>query len=343
MRRLATTAAFTAAITATTTGVAWACSALIGPNGAVVVERTTTLAAYHVGVEHYVTSFAFAGGGAEFGSIVPLPGVPTSVERGGDWTLQRLRRELPSVAEAQALRASADAAAAADVTVLEEVRIDALDITILEGGADGVVEWARAQGFRTTPDLEEVLEFYARRSPIFMAARFDLAAARERGQQAGEGTPVHLTIPTSNPWVPLRILAAGSGPDEPVRADVFLLNDRRPALLPLERAGIARTIDRPADAALLDDLRSDRGMEWVPEEAWLTHVRVDAPAGELTYDLAVDAWGTGQPSRVAAGLVPPVGADAGGSGTPTVVGLAVAAAVAASVLVRRLAARTRPT
>src|SRR5437763_10312078 len=76
-----------------------ACGGLVAPNGAVRLLRTSTLAAYHDGVEHYVTSFQFAGAGpgndaaaatsgpSEFGSIVPLPGVPTSVERGGDWTL----------------------------------------------------------------------------------------------------------------------------------------------------------------------------------------------------------------------------------------------------------------
>src|SRR5438552_13681000 len=77
-----------------------ACGGLVAPNGAVRLLRTSTLAAYHDGVEHYVTSFKFAGGGpdatgpSEFGSIVPLPGVPTNMERGGDWTLQRLAREV---------------------------------------------------------------------------------------------------------------------------------------------------------------------------------------------------------------------------------------------------------
>ena len=58
------------------------------------LTRTTTLAAYHDGVERYVTSFEFTGQGEEVGSIVPLPGVPSKVERGGDWTLQRL---VPSI------------------------------------------------------------------------------------------------------------------------------------------------------------------------------------------------------------------------------------------------------
>ncbi len=71
-------------------GPVLACGGLIGPNGAVNLLRTTTFAGYHGGEEHYVTAFEFAGGGGAFGSITPLPGVPSSVEKGGDWTLQRL-------------------------------------------------------------------------------------------------------------------------------------------------------------------------------------------------------------------------------------------------------------
>ena len=73
-----------------------ACAGLIGSNGAVNLGRTTTLAAYHDGVEHYVTAFQFQGGGGEFGALIPLPGVPSRVERGGGWTLQRLALETDS-------------------------------------------------------------------------------------------------------------------------------------------------------------------------------------------------------------------------------------------------------
>ncbi len=74
-------------------GPALACGGLIGPNGAVNLLRTTTFAGYHDGNEHYVTAFEFAGGGGAFGSLTPLPGIPSAVEKGGDWTLQRLRLE----------------------------------------------------------------------------------------------------------------------------------------------------------------------------------------------------------------------------------------------------------
>src|SRR5258708_18849536 len=77
---------------------AFACGGLIGPNGAVNLLRTTTFVGYHDGVEHYVTAFQFAGGGGKFGSLTPLPGVPSNVEKGGSWTLQRLVRDTPPVA-----------------------------------------------------------------------------------------------------------------------------------------------------------------------------------------------------------------------------------------------------
>ena len=71
-----------------------ACAGLVGANGTIKLDRTATLAAYHDGVERYVTSFSYSGEGKEVGAIVPLPGVPSKVERGGDWTLQRLQREV---------------------------------------------------------------------------------------------------------------------------------------------------------------------------------------------------------------------------------------------------------
>jgi hypothetical protein len=290
---------------------ALACGGLIGPNGAVNLLRTTTLAGYHDGVEHYVTSFEFAGGGGAFGSITPLPDVPTTVVKGGDWTLQRLIRETEPAIFGAALRA-VPAASAADAEELMKVKIDALDLTVLRGGADSIGAWAKKHGFRLPPDAPEVLDFYANRSPIFLAAAFDADAAAARGQQVGDGTPVHITIPTDNPWVPLRILALGKAGAEPIQADVYLLTDDAPALLPkpLGVNGIRLDHSAAASDSLLTDLRTDRGMEWVPSSGWLTKVGVDAAAGDLTYDLAIDVSGAGAPSRVDAGFELPSSAVA---------------------------------
>jgi len=177
---------------------------------------------------------------------------------------------------------------------------------VLKGGAGAVGEWATQNGFNLTPDAPEVLDFYARRSPIFLAARFDADASRERGVAVGEGTPVHVTIPTPNPWVPLRILGLGRQPAERVDADVFLLTTGTPTLLPGTSAP-GLEVDRlgPASDSLLADLRSDRGMEWVPAGGHLTKIAIDAAAPQLAYDLAIDASGQGVPSWVQAGFDAP--------------------------------------
>lgn len=281
---------------------AFACGGLIGPNGAVNLLRTTTLAGYHDGEEHYITAFQFAGGGGSFGSLTPLPGIPSKVEKGGDWTLQRLVQETEP--QRLALFAAEAAVPAASAEELMKVRIDALDITVLRGGPAEVGKWATDHGFRLPPDAPEVLDFYAARSPIFLAAVFDADAAAGRGQAIGDGTPVHITIPTDNPWVPLRILALGKTVGERVEADVYLLTDQAPALLPAPGGSTGLALDHSAAAteSLLNDLRSDRGTDWVPESAWLSKVRIDAAAPELGFDLAIDASGAGQPSRVMAGL-----------------------------------------
>jgi hypothetical protein len=334
---------------------AMACGGLVGPGGTVQLARTTTLAGYHDGVEHYLTSFTYAGGGARFGSIVPLPGVPADVRKGGEWTLQRLVRETQPRLEAQrAVAGTADRGQAAEE--LLTTRVDALDITVLRGGGRAVGDWAREHGFGLSVDAPEVLDFYAARSPIFMAASFDARRAETRGQRLGDGTPIHLTIPTSNPWVPLRILGLGHQPADPVQADLYLLTDRRPAMLPdpegsgaLGASGVALAQSGPASAQLLADLRADKGMGWLPASGvWLSYLRIDSTAGALTHDLAVDASGRHSPSPVAAGLAVPAspagtGADTGapvpGGGAGWLawpaVALAVTAALAGVVLYRR--------
>jgi hypothetical protein len=332
---------------------AMACGGLVGPGGTVQLARTTTLAGYHDGVEHYLTSFTYAGGGARFGSIVPLPGVPTDVRKGGEWTLQRLVRETQP--QPLLLRAAGAAAEARDsAEELLKTRVDALDITVLRGGGRAVGDWAREHGFGLSVDAPEVLDFYAARSPIFMAASFDARRATARGQRLGDGTPIHLTIPTANPWVPLRILGLGHRPADPIQADVYLLTDRRPALLPGPDApgarGVALERSGPASTGLLADLRADKGMGWLPASGmWLSYLRVDTTTQELTHDLAVDASGR-RPSPVAAGLqAPPATGDparpapAATAGPPypapwwrwPAAALAVTAALAALVLAWR--------
>jgi hypothetical protein len=320
---------------------AMACGGLIGPNGAVNLLRTTTFAGYHDGVEHYVTAFEFAGGGGAFGSITPLPGIPSDVTRGGDWTLQRLVRETDPVPVADFALAAGAETAAREAEVLLETTIDALDITILRGGGDEVGLWAKNHGFRLPPDAPEALDFYADRSPIFMAAAFDADAAAARGQAVGDGTPVHLTIPTDNPWVPLRILGLGKADGELVEADVYLLTDEKPDMLPnpggiFESDGLILDHSAAANELLLTDLRSDVGMEWVPDEAWLTKVVVASEAGDLQFDLAIDASGAGEPSPIDAGYAPFSNRPAPGAPVALSLALAAIATIAVPLLIGRI-------
>ncbi|HEY7400897.1 MAG TPA: DUF2330 domain-containing protein [Actinomycetota bacterium] len=315
MRTRSLTKALALALTVVVMGpasTAFACGGLIAPNGTISLTRTTTLAAYHDGVEHYLTSFEYAGASAgDVGSIVPLPGVPTNVIKGGGWTLQRLEQEVQPPVRAVAFAEDAVAAPGA-AQVLLETTVDSLDITVLKGGAVAVGTWASDHGFFLPPDAPEVLDFYARRSPIFMAVKFNAERAAEQGITEGLGTPVDVVIPTTDPWVPLRILTLGSEPGDLIEADVFLLTDDEPATLPQtvapdkspNQTGLIRRVSEPASASLLDDLRSDKRMGWVPEQAWLTFIDVSVKSEDLTHDLAIDASGFGRPDPVAAGYEP---------------------------------------
>jgi hypothetical protein len=306
-------------------GPAFACGGLVSANGTIALTKTTTMAAYHNGLEHYVTGFEFVGNGAEFGSIVPLPANPLRIIRGGDWTLQRLVREVTPQPLFFALDAAGGAErSAAHVQVLQEKDVDSLHLTVVKGGAFGVGKWAEEQGFVLSPDAPAVLDFYAKRSPYFMAVEFDAKKARNRGEQIGDAIPIHLVMKTNEPWVPLRILGLGAPPKAPIEADVFLLTDQAPNMLPVPAGhtgsgpaapGLEQVRSEPANRLLLSDLGSDRGMKWVPRHGmWFTYLSLDAKAGDLTYDLALNVNG-GAPSAVDAGLSEP-GAAASSSSAP---------------------------
>ncbi|HWC32195.1 MAG TPA: DUF2330 domain-containing protein [Actinomycetota bacterium] len=329
-------------------GPALACGGLVAPNGAVTLDKTTTLAAYVDGVEHYMTAFTFRSAAKEFGSIVPLPGVPTKVDKGGRWTLQRLVEEVQPPVDADLALAAGEAQAARGVEVIQRHRVGALDVLVVKGGGTEVSEWAREHGFDLPGDASEVLDFYSVRSPIFAAIRFDSERAAREGFDAGDSAPVHFMIPTDNPWVPLRILALGTGASERVKADVFLLTEEEPSLLP--RAGQPFSFNRklplslersePASRDLLRDLRSDRGMRWLPRSGmWFSYLDLDVPAGELTWDLAVDGSGAGRPSLVDAGLLEPRIPDANAPVAWAVIAALGALTALAIVEERRLRAR----
>lgn len=278
-------------------GAALACGGLIAPGHAEVLRKATTLSAWHAGFEHYVTGFRFAGSASSFGYIVPLPGVPTKIEKGGGWTLERLEREINPAPEIFAGAALAEDRA---VEVLQKVRIEALDITVVRGGGADVAAWARKHGFDLTPDTPRILGRYSSSGAVFALAKFDRVEATERGLIEGQGQTIHFTIPLSAPWIPLQILALGKGAPQVVEADLFVLTDHAPSLSPQiwDMPGMSLRAYRQADPLLLQDLRSDEGMEWLPEKGmWLTALSLSTPAGALAYDLSIDGGG---PPRLSA-------------------------------------------
>src|SRR6266851_9992601 len=122
VHKLVPAAAATLAVFLTQALPAAACGGLIAPNGAIRLERATTLVAWHDGVERYMTSFSYNGTASSFGWIVPLPAVPDKVEEGGGWTLQRLLRETHPLPPIVGLQFAADARSATGVEVLEQVQ-----------------------------------------------------------------------------------------------------------------------------------------------------------------------------------------------------------------------------
>jgi len=60
--------------------------------------------------------------------------------------------------------------------------------------------------------------------------------------------------------------------------------------------------NEPANASLLSDLRSDKHMGWIPAHMWFTFLRLDVPAGDLDYDLAISTRPGTVPSLTDAGI-----------------------------------------
>ncbi len=276
-----------------------ACGGLVAPNGAIRLDRATTLVAWHDGVEHYLTSFTYVGNVAKLGWIVPLPAVPEKVEEGGAWTLQRLNREShPTRFRAFDLAAGAATPQAAEI--LQQVQVEALDITVLRGSGQQVLDWAAQNGFDIDAETHSHVLGYAKGSPIFMAARYNTERAKARGQISGDGAPVLITMRTPRPWVPFEVLALNGNT---VNADLFLLTDQPVNTSDLNAVigespvgkqvapGFQIAFQEPMNAQLFTDLSTDRNMGWVRPDGYFTYMTLHAPAPAVTYDLTVDDLG----------------------------------------------------
>ena len=277
---------------------ALACGGLVAPDGDVRLDKATTFVTWHDGVEHYVTSFAYAGSAADVGWIVPLPAVPSGISAAGRWTLQRLEREFAPPEPQFAAAALSEAGSASPV--VEQVQVEALDVTVLKGSGAQVVDWCVHNGFLLPPETKDHLLQYAQGSPVFMAAKYNTSVAQQRGLLSGDGVPLLITMRTPQLWVPLEVLA---NDDSQVVADLFLLTDSQLHTLPpttlLEGVFRCSSVDgatgfsvagqEQMNASLHSDLTSDRNMAWVPASGWLTYLKLNAPSNDVTYDLGVGA------------------------------------------------------
>ncbi|HLZ56436.1 MAG TPA: DUF2330 domain-containing protein [Ktedonosporobacter sp.] len=279
---------------------AFACGGLVAPDGDVRLGRATTLVAWHDGIERYMTSFSYQGDASNLGWIVPLPAVPLKIEAGGAWTLQRLQREAEPP-RFDVFSATAPSAAGS-AQVLEQVKVEALNITVIRGSGQEILNWAAGNGFSVDGDTRAHLLVYAQGSPIFMAAKYDVSAAKARHQQQGDGAPVLITMKTAHPWIPFEVLALDG---QQVQADLFLLTDTpvntSDLNVKLGQSAVGQEIpgapgfkvvfQEKMNDLLYHDLSTDRNMGWVPRESWYTYLNLDAPDTAVTYDMGISSNG----------------------------------------------------
>ena len=301
VNKLVPAAAATLAVFLTQALPAAACGGLIAPNGAIRLERATTLVAWHDGVERYMTSFSYNGSASSFGWIVPLPAVPDKVEEGGGWTLQRLFRETHPQPPILSLEFAAKSQAADSAVVLQQVQVRALDITVLRGTGQGVLDWAASNGFAVDAETRAHILQYAKGSPAFMAAKYNAERAATQRLIFGDGAPVLITMKIAHPWIPFEVLAAG----QQVQADLYLLSDK-PVNTSEWRAligasGVGTTVpgaegftlqfQEKMTGSLYHDLSTDKNMGWVRRDSWLTYLSLNAPDSKVTYDMSVTPMG----------------------------------------------------
>ena len=278
---------------------ALACGGLLAPDGDVRLGRAATLVAYHDGIEHYLTTFTYEGNESKVGWIVPLPAVPLKIQEGGAWTLQRLALETQPQPSDFSLQVRAVASTA---QVIQQVQIEALNVTVIRGSGQEILNWAASNGFFIPDDARAHLLAYANASPIFMAAKYDTAAVQARHQLEGDGVPVLITMKLPAIWVPLEVLALDG---QNVNADLYFLTDeplntsawnakigQSPVGSQIPGApGFDVAFQEPISSSLYHDLSTDRNMGWVWPYSWLTYLNLNAPSDQVTYDMGIGSDG----------------------------------------------------
>jgi hypothetical protein len=104
-----------------------------------------------------------------------------------------------------------------------------------------------------------------------------------------------------------------------VNADIFLLTDKRPVtgqefgILGIGASSVGDELPGAPglvvkqqvtmNRQLHNDLVSDRNMSWVPRDAWVTHMTLEAASPTVTYDMSVA--GDGSIRLASLGTTPP--------------------------------------
>ncbi|MGH3443213.1 MAG: hypothetical protein ACRDUY_14470 [Nitriliruptorales bacterium] len=307
MRRLWLVTAMLVGAVVLPSGAAYACGFLVAENGAIRLDTFTAASILtEDGDAHYVTSFSFNGSPESFGAVIPLPDIPVEVEKAPGWFLQRLGIETTP----RDRFAGAEVALSADsygAEVIASYEVDALDITVLRGGGADVLEWASDNGFDLgvgdgdpddLSDAVSMLDFYAERSPIFAAIKFDNRRAAEQELNSGEGIPVRFSFADQDQaWIPVKILTFDKPDSEIVVADLFLMTPDTPKILGGLVAGTDVTFQQSygPNSLLVADLTDDERAEWVPTRFTLTRIDVRSEARLLDWDIAARTGGTPEP------------------------------------------------
>jgi hypothetical protein len=198
--------------------------------------------------------------------------------------------------------------------VLQQVQVRALDITVLKGSGQAIVDWCRLNGFLLNGETRAPPVGVRQRQPDPHGRQVQRRPGPGYRQLVGDGAPVLITMKLDHPWVPLEVLANGVAE---VNADIYLITPDRmytSDLAALEQEspegsfvphvpGLAVQYQQPVSDQLHRDLSTDKNMGWMQPGGWLTHISLSAPATSVTYDMGVSRSGV---IHVAAYGTPPV-------------------------------------
>ena len=283
-----------------------ACGGAISNDPNYHVTESATMVAFHNGVEHYLTTFAYNATDLATGWLLPVPARP-QVEKGDATVLNQFADETERYRSTSQFHFGFGAAAPAHV--IDYTRIDSLGLTTLAGTGDGVLQWCSEQGFHVDTETASHIRTYANATQLFLAARYEAAPAAPSPSSGPGATqsptlpsqpvasvPILLTMQVDHPWVPLELLAphAGNAPS----IAVYLITDNRlddgEHLLGGAKlddiiagsSGLRVDASEPLPGPARDSIAGLKGMSWFPSSAWLTSLSLDATTA-VDYDLTV--------------------------------------------------------